>query len=185
MSKNHGKIFEQDIERSAKKQKIFFHRNKDIHIPFNVRQLLAKHNMILPVSRNKYDNFLFHKGYLFPLELKSTGQKSISFDEKIIKEHQIKYLKEATNYENIIPGFIFNFRCYDNQTFFVHINDFLTYKDVAKNEKEHTYKHKVNKSSISLDICKEIGIEIKNNKNKTRYFYNIKDFISEAVLKYT
>ncbi len=91
------------------------------------------------VPKNKYDALIFRKNHLFPVELKSTKAKSISMKESMIKAHQIKNLKEAAKFDGVIAGFLFNFREPDNRTFFVHINDFLDYQNIAENQiKEHT-----------------------------------------------
>ncbi|MBX4152315.1 hypothetical protein K1X09_34010, partial [Paenibacillus lautus] len=137
-------------------------RIKDSHIPLEFRQKIR-------VTKNDYDCMMFGLEHLFTLELKSTQQKSVSFDEKIIKQHQIDKLKEASQFSNVISGFIFNFREPDNRVFFVHIKDFLDYKYIAQNHiKENNYKSKVNKSSISLAICEEIGLEIKGFKKRVK-----------------
>ncbi len=177
MATNPGKEFEHDIQTSCKEQNIFFYRIKDVNPMFlkaNAR-----------VSKNDYDSFIYRKPNLFPIEFKSTKQKSISFSEKIIKKHQIQALEDAVNYDGLIAGFIFNFREADNFTCFIHIKDFLEYKRIAENEiKEHTYESKVNKSSIPIGICKEIGIEIKHIKKKTKYRYYINLLLNELINKY-
>lgn len=121
--KNEGKVFEANFQSSAKAQSepVFFERIKDVSIPNHLR-------MQVKLPKNKYDCYMFHKGYLFTLELKSTKNKSISFSESIIKAHQIDHLLEANNYDRIISGFIFNFREPDNRTYFVHIKDFVEYQ---------------------------------------------------------
>ncbi|QVN25739.1 hypothetical protein [Bacillus halotolerans] len=172
---NQGKVFEANIEKSAADQKLFFYRIKDVNPMFLKRGA--------SVSKNKYDCFLFFKGYLFPFELKSTKSKSISFSEKIIKLQQIKYLKEATQYPNIIPGFLFQFREPVNKVYFVHIDDFLTYKNIAEKQLEHTYKNKVNKSSIPIAICEEIGTEVRWMKKKVNYIYYLNKLCGELIAK--
>ncbi|KIL31964.1 Holliday junction resolvase RecU [Bacillus subtilis] len=172
---NQGKVFEANIEKSAADQKLFFYRIKDVN-PMFLKRGAA-------VSKNKYDCFLFFKGYLFPFELKSTKNKSISFSEKIIKPQQIKYLKEATQYPNIIPGFLFQFREPVNKVYFVHIDDFLTYKNIAEKQLEHTYKNKVNKSSIPIAICEEIGTEVRLMKKKVNYTYYLNKLCGELIKK--
>ncbi|MCY0089327.1 MULTISPECIES: hypothetical protein [Bacillus amyloliquefaciens group] len=172
---NQGKVFESNIEKSAKDQKLFFYRIKDVN-PMFLKRGAA-------VSKNKYDCFLHFKGYLFPFELKSTKNKSVSFSEKIIKPQQIKHLKEATQYPNIIPGFLFQFREPENKVYFVHINDFLTYKNVAENQLSHTYKNKVNKSSIPISICEEIGTEVRLMKKKVNYTYYLNKLCDDLIKK--
>lgn len=177
MSKNEGKSFEEDMKQSAKNQGVFFYRIKD------VSPMMLKPNS--RVSKNDFDSFIYKKPNLFPVEFKSTGQKSISYDEKIIKSHQIKALKEAVEYDGLISGFIFNFRNYDNFTVFVHINDFLKVKHIGENQiKDHEHQSKIHKSSIGLDICKEIGIEIRNSKKKVRYSYLINELLDKLIDKY-
>lgn len=177
LTKNVGKIFEEDLKKSANEQGIFFYRIKDVNPMFlkpNTR-----------VSKNDFDSFIYKKPNLFPIEFKSTGSKSISFDDKIIKKHQIEALEEASKYDGLIAGFIFNFREYDNFTVFVHIKDFLEIKYLSESKiSEHRYKSKLNKSSIGLDICKEVGIEIKNVKKSVRYRYYIGKLLEQLIEKY-
>ncbi|MES9779172.1 hypothetical protein [Bacillus velezensis] len=172
---NQGKVFEANIEKSAADQKLFFYRIKDVNPMFLKRDAA--------VSKNKYDCFLFFKGHLFPFELKSTKDKSVSFSEKIIKPQQIKHLKEATQYPNVIPGFLFQFREPENKVYFVHINDFLTYKNIAEKQLKHTYKNKVNKASIPIAICEEIGTEIRSMKKKVNYAYYLNKLCDDLIKK--
>lgn len=177
---NAGKVFEDNFQQSVKDcpLPIFFDRIKDVSIPPDLR-------MRVRVSKNKYDCYLFAKEHLFPLELKSTKENRISFSEAIIKQHQIDNLLEASTFDNVISGFIFNFREPENKVYFIPIEDFMTYKKIAENDiKIHNYKSKINKSSMSINICAEIGIEIKGFKKKINYHYHIGDFIEEAIKNY-
>jgi penicillin-binding protein-related factor A (putative recombinase) len=170
--KNPGKEFEAQLQKSCQSVGVFYDRIKDT--PPKVK-----------VGKNKYDYYIYQIPNLFALELKSTGDKSISFSEKIIKQHQIDNLTEAATHKGIIAGFIFNYREYDNATFFVHITEFNKYKLVAQSTSDdHTYV-KVNKSSIPLEVCEQIGIKINNYKMRTNYHYHIKDFIDKAVSTYS
>jgi penicillin-binding protein-related factor A (putative recombinase) len=170
-----GKKFEKDIENSCKSQKIFYHRIRDVFLNQSIRK-----DVRLP--QNKYDSLIFNQGYLFPIEFKSTGQKSISFDPKIIKPHQITNLQEATQYEGVIAGFVFNFREANNFTCFIYIDDFIKIKNIAEGKiSNHTYRSKINKSSIGIDICREVGIEILNAKKKVHYFYDMKKLIQKLI----
>jgi penicillin-binding protein-related factor A (putative recombinase) len=177
LAKNPGKEFEEALKQSAKDQDIFFYRIKDVN------PLFLKPNA--KVSQNNFDSFIYKKPNLFPVEFKSTAQKSISFEEKIIKKHQIQALKEADEYDGLIAGFIFNFREYDNYTAFIHIKDFLEIQYLSQKQiSEHRFKSKLNKSSIGLDICKEVGIEIKNYKKKVKYKYYINSLLDSLIEKY-
>ncbi|WP_124115292.1 Holliday junction resolvase RecU [Paenibacillus xylanexedens] len=180
MATNLGKVFEEDFQKSATQgaEKIFFTRLKDTFIPPDLRNRVR-------VTKNDYDCMMFAESHLFTLELKSTKDKSISFQESVIKQHQIDKLSEANTYQGVISGFIMNFREPENRVFFIHIEAFLKYQNIAQNQiKEHTYRSKVNKSSISLAICEEIGIEIKGFKPRTRWHYHLKEFIMEAINTY-
>ena len=174
---NAGKEFESDLKNSADKQGIYFYRIKDIP------QIMLKANA--RVSQNDFDSFIYKYPNLFPIELKSTGQKSISFNNKIIKKHQIQALKEASEFDGIIAGFIFNFREYDNFTCFIHINDFLEIQYLSQKQiSKHRFKSKLNKSSIGLDICKEVGTELHSEKKSKRYRYDVNKLLDEIIQKY-
>jgi penicillin-binding protein-related factor A (putative recombinase) len=172
-----GKQFEKDVEQSSKDQSIFYFRVRDVNLPPDVR-------MRVKLPQNKYDCLLYYKGCLLPVEMKSTKDKNISMKEHMIKAHQIKSLKEATTYENVIPGFILNFREPTNRAFFIHIDDFITYQNIAENKLEHTYKSKINKSSIPIGICEEIGIEITNVKKQVNYRYYLNKMIDELIVRF-
>ncbi|KAA6446734.1 PDDEXK family nuclease [Bacillus swezeyi] len=173
---NQGKVFEANVEKSAKDQSVFFYRIKDVN-PMSLKRGAA-------VSKNKYDCFIHYKGYLFPVEMKSTKNKSFSFSEKIIKPQQIKYLKDASKFDHVIPGFLFQFREPENKVYFVHIDDFLTYKHIAENQLEHTYENKINKSSIPIKICEEIGTEVRWMKKKVNYTYYLNKLCDELIHKH-
>ena len=166
------------MQQSSKDCGLFFTRIKDTYIPPELR-------LKIRVTKNDYDCMMFGQKHLYTLELKSTKEKRFSFDESIIKQHQIDKLDEASKFDSVISGFIFNFREPDNRVFFVHIKDFLDYKYIAQNQiKEHNYKSKVNKSSISLAICEEIGLEIKGFKKRVKWHYHLKDFVLSAIERY-
>jgi penicillin-binding protein-related factor A (putative recombinase) len=171
-----GKQLEKDIEQSAKDQGVFYFRVRDV----NPQALKPRYS----VPQNKYDCLMFYSGYLFPVEMKSTKSKSISFREEIIKAHQIKSLTEAAKYEKVIPGFIMTFREPENRSFYIHISDFNKYKHIAENKLEHTYKGKLNEKSISISICEEIGTEIVSVKKKVNYRYYINKLCNELIEKY-
>jgi penicillin-binding protein-related factor A (putative recombinase) len=171
-----GKEFEQAIETSATEQNIFYFRVRDVN------PMAIKPNFKLP--QNKYDSLLYYKDHLFPIEMKSTKGKSFSFSESIIKQHQIDNLVEAVKYEGVIAGFLFNFREPNNETYFVDIESFVKYKHIAENQLEHTYQNKINKSSIPIGICREIGIEVHNVKKKVKYRYYLNKLFDELIEKY-
>ena len=178
---NPGKQFETNIENSCDKEDIFFFRVRDVFLPPDVRKRVR-------LPKNRYDSLIFNNGHLFPVELKSTKDKSISLAESVIKSHQIDNLEQASHFEGVIPGFIFNFREPDNLTYFIHIEDFLTYQHYATTQEQHPYQirkgKKLNRASISLDICQEIGIEIMSVKKRVHHHYFLKQLTDELISLY-
>ena len=177
MASKDGKKFEVDIKNSCEKELIFFDRIKDGYVPPEYRGKIPQH-------KNKYDCYIFGNHHLFPVEMKSTQDNKISFSESIIKQHQIDNLFWAAKFEGIIPGFIFNFRSFDNETYFVHINEFCKYKEAVENKVNDFAYVKLNKRSMPIEVCRQIGIKINNIKKKVNYHYFIKEFIGVAVQKY-
>jgi len=172
-----GKIFEANVENSSKEQKIFYFRVRDVMLPPDVR-------LRVRLPKNKYDCLMHHNGHLFSIEMKSVKSKSISFAESMIKQNQIDNLADASTYDDVIAGFIFNFRLDENLTYFVGIQEFLKYKNIAENQLEHNYISKVTRSSIPIGICKEIGHEIKSAKKKVNYRYFIKNALENLIEVY-
>jgi len=179
MSNKDGKKFEEDIQKSASNQNLFNFRVRDVD------HTSLKRGRAVP--RNKYDLILFNKPYLFPMELKSTKSKSISYSESDpkIKEHQIEALTEDSKIDGVVAGFLFNFREPDNKVYFVHIDDFNYYRKATKGEVEHNYKGKLNQQSIPLHIVEQIGIEVKGVKKRTRFTYMIKSTLEELIKTYS
>lgn len=175
--KNVGKLLESDIETSCQEQSIFYFRVRDVFIPPDLRNRIR-------TPTNKYDALIFRKPYLFPMELKSTKQKSISFSESIIKSHQITNLVEANKSEGVIAGFLMNFRNENNDTYFIPIDKFVEYKNIAENGLDHNYKSRVNKSSIPIGICEEIGVKLHSVKKKVKYRYFVNKLLDELIEKY-
>ncbi len=169
---NPGKRFEANIRDSCKKQNIFYHRVSDIyihHLPTYIKKQIK-------TQPNKYDCFIFNRGHLFCLELKSTALKSIPFNN--IQEHQIKGLLEESSYEGVVSGFIVNFRKYD-YTCFVCIKDFIKYWN---NEKRK--KNSERKESLSVELLKngEVkNVEILCKKMKVNWEYDIEGFIEDML----
>lgn len=160
---NPGKNFENNFSKSVPDD-IYCLRIKDSASSFSPN---SKSRF---TSNNPFDFLVFYDGILFPLELKSTKYKSFSIQiseeekNKEIKYHQIQSLKEANKYENIISGFILDFR--ENKTYWIYIEDFLLFL------KEN------NKKSINIsDIEKYNGIEISKKKLRINYRYDIKKMI--------
>lgn len=98
----------------------------------------------------------------------SLKRKSIA--SKNIHLHQIDGLYQSSIYKNVISGFIFNFRDKCNRTFFVDIENFLSF-----------WKETI-KKSINLEEVSKIGIEISSTIKRTSYIYDI-DLLFNKILE--
>lgn len=167
MSRNVGKIFEQNWKNSVP-ENIFYYRPPDAAQSFGTNQSLRFS------AKSPCDCFMFNGDFLYTLELKSVAGKSISFEKEksekgIIHKHQIENLKKFSSYRNVISGFIFDFRC-SNMTYFCPINDFL-----------HMIDNLDKKSFNENDLFKWCElIEIKKRKLKVNYRYDINNFMKDT-----
>lgn len=117
------------------------------------------------------------------LELKTSKNKSFSFEDiysenkqasKMIHKHQILSLKKLGSYDGVVSGFLFNFRLENEtieHTYFQQIDDFL----IMYNE--------LNKKSFNEnDLLKYNPIVIEGRKKRTRYNWNMEDFLNNSKL---
>lgn len=128
---------------------------------------------------NPCDFFVFSskQHLLYTLELKSTKQKSISFqrdkDDKIsrmIPYHQIQSLEKMSKYDGIISGFIFNFRDTKKdieRTYFQNIMDF-------KRMIQFTTKNSINEVDLNFNNA----IKIEGIKVRVNYTWNLDSLFS-------
>lgn len=167
---NSGKIFEEDFKNSLPSF-CLYHRLKD------PPQSFSKSKNDLRFSwKNPCDVMVFDtKNKIFyTLELKTTKNKSISFEDinikgtqsnKMIHKHQIESLIEFNKYENVESGFVFNFR---NEltglqnTYYQNINNFIKMTS------------EINKKSFNeKDLLNYSPIIISGNKKITHYKWNL------------
>lgn len=123
ISKNIGKALEQNWKNSISDD-VFYYR------PPDSAQSFGSNQNIRFSAKSPCDCFMFNGNFLYTLELKSVGTKSISFereksDKGVIHKHQIDNLQKFSIYKNVISGFIFDFRLSD-KTYFCSINNFIT-----------------------------------------------------------
>ncbi|MCA1021468.1 Holliday junction resolvase RecU [Halobacillus litoralis] len=165
---NDGRKFEEDMVKSAKAQNLFSLRIKDVNVPPHLR-------MKVKISKNPYDFLLYNKPFLFPMELKSTKEKSFSYEgtNPKIKPHQIEALENDSKHDGVIAGFLLNFREPENLVYFLHINDFNLYRN--SNPK---------KKSIPIKSVQELGFELRGVKKRTRYTYLIKELLDKLIKIY-
>ena len=117
---------------------------------------------------------LFDGYHFFCLELKTVADKSISFertekDKGEIHYHQIEYLKNCSQYQNIIPGLIIDFRGTDN-TWFLHIDQ---WDDLINSITKKSF----NESDL---LSYSHPILISKKKLKVNYRYDVEKFIKNV-----
>ena len=167
INKNIGKVLEQNWKNSIP-DNIFYYRPPDQAQAFEFNQKLRFS------AKSPCDCFMFNGDFLYTLELKSVGIKSISFereksDKGVIHKHQIDNLQKFSTYRNIVSCFIFDFRL-SNKTYFCSINDFIT---MINNLNKKSFNEK-----DLFEWCKPI--EIRKKKLKVNYRYDINDFIKNT-----
>ena len=127
-------------------------------------------------AKSPCDCFMFNGKVLYTLELKSIGTTFISFerekgDKGVIHKHQIDNLLNFSTYENIISGFVLDFRLSD-KTYFCMIEE-------SVNMINHLDKKSFNEKDL-FDWCNPIEIEKK--KMKVNYRYNVQKFLDDTRL---
>ena len=138
--KSPGKTFEADFKKSVPSY-MYVQRINDMPLAY------LRSDIIKFAPKRPYDFFVFdtYRGKLYCAELKSTKYKSMSFDDidgeesenRMIKKHQLMFLKRLTKFENVIPCLILNFRddARDVQrTYYITINRFLDMTEEIKKQ---------------------------------------------------
>ena len=180
MAKNTGKNFESIIKSKAPSNL------KVTRIP-DPPQSFTQRSDTRFSKKNPYDFEAFdsiHRiNYCF--ELKSVAQKYLSYhtsqeDEKEKKSahiqwHQIEGLSKASEYDNVIAGFLLNFRL-DNDEQLLY---FLNIKDFNKFRKS-TNKHSLN----IMDITLNGGIKINGEKLRVNYRWDLDKFLESQSKNY-
>lgn len=166
---NVGKIFETQWKNSVPENMMF------VRIPDQpqVFQKTAKFSLKPP-----FDCFMFYKGTLFCLELKTTKSKSFSVeltskDKGMIHYHQIENLRKYSQFEGVVSGLVCNFRVEDKGTeitYFISIENFdKMMADVKK------------KSFNAIDLINHGAIKIESKKKRTLFSYGVKEFIGRFI----
>ena len=160
ISKNTGKIFEDEIKDSINHKEIYYERIKDPAASFGGDSAKTRFS-----THNPYDTYAYKYPNFFALELKSTKTKSLSFstndNKSQIKKCQIDGLTRASEFKGTIAGFLFNFR-EQSETYFLNIKDFNVFVD-------STDKKSINVS----DVSKYGGIIIPQKLKVVKYTYDL------------
>ena len=164
---NIGKVFEQNWRKSVP-DNVFYYRPPDSASSFGDNSKLRFS------AKSPCDCFMFNGKVLYTLELKSVSTKSISFerektDKGVIHKHQIDNLLKFSTYENVISGFLFDFRL-SNRTYFCIIEEF-------ENMINHLDKKSFNEKDL-FEWCNPVEIEKK--KLKVNYRYNVEKFLHDT-----
>jgi recombination protein U len=150
-----GKSFEQDFKKSVPED-VFYYRFRDGTSSWD------KGEMTRFQQTNICDCMMYDGNNLYLLELKSHKGRSIPFT--CVSEHQVKDLSEVARYVNVNAGMIFNFRDL-SQTYYIPIDEI---------EKFHTAAER---KSFPLEFAMQYGVKIKQTILRTRYKYDIKEFL--------
>jgi len=167
IGKSVGKVFEDNWKKSVPGN-IWIHRPPDAAQSFNQSSNLRFS------QKSPCDYMMFDGYHFFCLELKSVAGKSISFertkkDKGEIHYHQIEYLKSCSQYKNVIPGLIIDFRG-TNNTWFLNIKE---WDDLINSISKKSF----NESDL---ISYSHPILISKKKLKVNYRYNIQRFIDDV-----
>ena len=170
---NSGKVFESDIKASIPSY-CFYYRLPDPPQSFHQSSSLRFS------WKNPCDAFIFNTkaSKLICIELKSTKSKSISYElidisekqpNRMIHKHQIQALTDFGKYNNIISGFIFNFRdeaAFIERTYFQRINDFnFMIQELSK----HSFNE--------FDLLKHNSLIIPGRKKKVHYAWDLEPLL--------
>lgn len=154
--KNEGKKFEEDFKKSIPSW-CWCNRYKDGTA--NIGNV--KNEKVRFQAHNVCDFEVFAENKLFLLELKSYNGVSIPLSG--IRKTQLEEMLKASNYKNIEPYFMLNFRP-------------LQKVYAVKVENVQDFIKKAERKSIPVKWCIENGIEIEVIKKKVRFRYELDNF---------
>lgn len=173
MAKNTGKNFESIIKSNAPSYL------KVTRIPDPPQSFTQRSDTAFS-RKNPYDFEAFDSKnrIQYCLELKTVAQKYVTYhtsenDEKEKKStniqwHQIEGLTKASEYDNVIAGFLLNFRLDSGEQllYFLNIKDF------------NKFRKSTSKKSLNImDVALCGGIKINGNKLKVNYRWNLDEFL--------
>ena len=154
---NPGKVFEKDFKDSVPHD-IFYYRFRDGTANFAG----GSNDNVRFQQSNICDCMMFSGWWLFLLELKSTNKSTIPFS--MIRDSQMIGLLEASKFDGVMAGYIFNYRHLE-KTYFVKAEDIYFFKQATERQ------------SIPLSFVEENGILIEQTLKKVHYKYDVHKFI--------
>lgn len=163
MSKNIGKIFEEQVIKSLPDYVLSY------RLPDSA-QSFGRNEKLRFSRKNPFDYLLWDskKHILYALEMKTVSGKSISFERtkeesREIHHHQIEGLTQWNKYDGTVCGFVIEFREIET-TVFISIDSFN--KLICKVEKKSFNYNDLQDSGLTYLI-------IPQRKKRTRYLYDI------------
>lgn len=132
-------------------------------------------------AKQPCDAFVFNSdtGTLFALEMKSTKNGSMSFEDckingkqpnKMIHKHQILSLKEFDAYDNVVSGFLFNFRDEDDSTEHTYFQSIRDFSDMCESIDKMSFRER--------DLRGHRCTEIHGNKMRVNYKWNLSELLN-------
>ena len=174
MSKNVGKRFEEDVKSSIPDYCLL------IRLPDPPHSFTKRSDTRFSI-KNPCDYILFDSSSktLFPIELKTTKYKSISFEgidgddneSRMVHKHQILGLLEMSKYDGVNAGFIFNFRDEKNNMERTYFQDIKSFVDMIKNIDKHSFNE--------LDLLTNNAKRINGEKKRVRYRWDFDSFFKD------
>lgn len=180
MAKNVGKQFEAVVKSNMPSYL------KIIRIPDPPQSFIQRSDTKFS-KKNPYDFEAFDSIHRisYSFELKSVSQKYLTFhtckkDEEDgksanIQWHQIDGLTKASEYDNCLAGFMFNFRLDNGEQllYFMNIRDF------------NKFLKSTNKRSLNIiDVSLNGGVKINGEKLRKNYKWNLDDFLKSQSKNY-
>lgn len=186
---NFGKRFEDDF-KSSLPDYCLIHRLRDSGQSFTNYAERSDNNYSW---KNECDFIFFDDRHRieYSVENKTTKFKTMNWESKeeyetnkrlgkkstkLIKWHQINSLIKFDRFNYAVPCFFLNFRNDDTnaqRTYFIHINDFV--KMIKTLNK---------KSFDEIDLINNGAIKINGLKKRTRYAWDINEFLSKYSLNF-
>lgn len=139
-------------------------------------QAFKQSNLTRFTPKNPFDYICFDTNtrILFCFELKSTSNKYMSFEDihsdeeqsAMIHKHQILGLLKCSSYQNVVGGFLLNFRLPENElTYFIEVNQFQKMCE------------SINKKSFNImDLVLYGAKKIQGTKKRTRWYWDLNEF---------
>lgn len=183
MAQNVGKRFESAIKDAIPDYVLLLRLNDS---PWGFKQSnMTRFTLQQPCDYVAFDT---NSKMLYFIELKSTKNRSINFDDinsdeeqgKMIKKHQILGLQKFSEYKNVNAGFIFNFRHFEDDkekyletTYFQSIGDFMY------------MINNINKKSFDeINLIQHNAIKISGEKKRVRFRWDMNEFFINMNKKY-